>query len=143
VVQADVLEYLRSLPDESQGAITGFHIIEHLRFEMLMKVLAESHRVLKAGGFVIVESPNCKNLVVGACHFYADPTHRNPVFPDTAAFMLSAQGFDPVRIEYLTPAEGSPFDANSSGGGVLNERFYGPQDFAVIAHKGRRDCKGE
>jgi SAM-dependent methyltransferase len=46
---------------------------------------------LKPGGIAIFESPNCKNLIVGACNFYADPTHRNPVFPETAQFMLESR----------------------------------------------------
>ncbi|MHC5938413.1 class I SAM-dependent methyltransferase, partial [Nostoc sp.] len=33
VIEKNVLSYLQSLPDSSLGAVTGFHIIEHLPFE--------------------------------------------------------------------------------------------------------------
>ena len=50
VVESDVLTYLRTLPDASLGAVTGFHIIEHLPWEVLIKVLDETVRVLISGG---------------------------------------------------------------------------------------------
>ena len=135
VVQSDAVEYLRSLPKDSQGAVTGFHIIEHLPLETLIQLIAETHRVLAPGGVVIFESPNCKNLVVGACNFNIDPTHRNPVYPETAEFMLSISGFVQIEIKYLSPAEGSPFDQKQPTSSYLNDRFFGPQDFAVIGFK--------
>ena len=135
VVQADALEYLRSLPDKSQSAVTGFHIIEHLAFDTLMDVFTEALRVVEPSGFVIFESPNCKNLIVGACNFNIDPTHRNPVFPDTAKFMLDMVGFQRVELEYLTPIAKTPFDGNGGDQPVLKDLLYGPQDFAVIGYK--------
>ena len=108
VVQGDAIEFLRNLPDRSQGAVTGFHIIEHLPLEVLIQLLMHSRRVLKPGGIAIFESPNCKNLMVGACNFNIDPTHRNPVFPETAQFMLETQGFERVTLEYLSPVETTP-----------------------------------
>jgi O-antigen chain-terminating methyltransferase len=133
--ESDALEYLRKIPNESFGAVTGFHIIEHLPLEVLINLIAEARRVLKAGGLAIFESPNCKNLIVGACNFNVDPTHRNPVFPETARFILETQGFADVRLEYLTPAEGSPFNGTDETSAALRELLYGAQDFAVIGRR--------
>lgn len=41
VVEQDVFAYLQSIPDESAGAVTGFHIIEHLSFNALITLLNE------------------------------------------------------------------------------------------------------
>ncbi|MEY2508776.1 MAG: hypothetical protein QOH01_3105 [Verrucomicrobiota bacterium] len=131
---ADAVPYLRSLRANSLGAVTGFHIIEHLPFEVLMDLFAQTRRVLKPGGIAIFESPNCKNLVVGACNFYVDPTHRNPVFPETAEFMLASHGFERIRIEYLSPVVGRSL-GDSQEFATLNQLLYGPQDFGVIAYK--------
>ena len=134
VAQGDALQYLRALPPSSVGVVTGFHIIEHLPFEILMMLLAETYRVLRPGGLAIFESPNCKNLIVGASNFNIDPTHRNPVFPETAKFMLEITGFEPVAIEYLALPDRQPF-SETADGALLNELLFGPQDFAVIGRK--------
>jgi SAM-dependent methyltransferase len=135
VGEDDVLHYLRNLPDGSLGAITGFHIIEHLPFDVLIDLVAESHRVLKPSGVVMFESPNCKNLVVGASNFHIDPTHRSPVFPETAQFILDTHGFERVELKYLSPVEAMPFESTNREATVLNEMLFGPQDFAVIGYK--------
>jgi len=135
VEQNDAIAYLKLLPDASLGAVTGFHIIEHLPLPALMELIAETCRVLQPGGLAIFESPNCKNLVVGACNFYSDPTHRNPVFPDTAKFILEQVGFSSADILYLAPAPGSPFHLGAPDVAMLHDWFFGPRDFAVIAKK--------
>jgi O-antigen chain-terminating methyltransferase len=135
ISHADALEHLRDQADSSFGAVTGFHIIEHLPLETLLDLFAETQRVLAPGGVAIFESPNCKNLVVGACNFNIDPTHRNPVFPETAEFMLGIHGFEKVEINYLSPVQGSPFKGRSADSKFLNELLFGPQDFSVIAYK--------
>ena len=135
VIQADAVEFLRQLRDSSQGAVTGFHIIEHLPLETLVALFTETLRVLQPGGIAIFESPNCKNLIVGACNFYADPTHRKPVFPETAEFLLSILGFAPVNLEYVTPVKAQLFTDPAREASILNELFYSPQDFAVIGYR--------
>jgi O-antigen chain-terminating methyltransferase len=135
VVEGDVISYLQSLPDLSLGAVTGFHIIEHLSFPVLKQFLNEAIRVLKPGGLVIVETPNPKNLVVGACNFYSDPTHRNPLFPDTIQFLVESQGLSNVQILYLHPVEGSPFDREDAGSQLLHTWFFCSRDYAVVGYK--------
>lgn len=135
---ADAVEHLRSLRANSHGAITGFHIIEHIAFETLMQLFGEVRRVLKPGGVAIFESPNCKNLMVGACNFNIDPTHRNPVFPETAEFMLASHGFEKIRIEYLSPVSEPSFHGSTPELAKIKELLYGPQDFGVIAYKPKK-----
>lgn len=134
VTRADAIEHLRSLRARTLGSVTGFHIIEHLPFTVLLELFAQTWRVLKPGGLAIFESPNCKSLMVGACYFNVDPTHRNPVFPETAQFILETQGFEEVRLEYLSPAE-RPFTGADHDAEMLNDLLFGPQDFAVIGRK--------
>jgi SAM-dependent methyltransferase len=131
----DAVEHLRSLRANSHGAITGFHIIEHLPFEILMDLFGEARRVLQPGGVAIFESPNCKNLVVGASNFNIDPTHRNPVFPETAEFMLASHGFEEIRIEYLSPVSDIKFNGSTPELAIIKDFLFGPQDFGIVAHK--------
>jgi O-antigen chain-terminating methyltransferase len=135
VVEGDVIAYLRTLPDLSLGAVTGFHIIEHLPFPILIKLFNEVVRVLKPGGLAIFETPNPKNIVVGACNFYADPTHKNPLFPDTIQFILESQGLSKVKILYLNPVEGSPFNQEDASWQLLHNWFFCARDYAVVGYK--------
>ena len=101
----------------------------------MLELLREIRRILKPGGVVILETPNPKNLVVGACNFYADPTHRKPVFPETLQFLLDEVGFVQTRITYLHPAEGSPFNNSEPGSRELDIWLFGPRDFAALGCK--------
>jgi O-antigen chain-terminating methyltransferase len=115
--------------------VTGFHIIEHLQFSVLKRLLNEVVRVLQPGGLAIFETPNPKNLVVGACNFYSDPTHGNPLFPETIQFLVESQGLSNVQILYLNPVEGSPFDKEDAAWQQLHTWFYCARDYAVVGHK--------
>lgn len=145
VAQADALSHLSSLRDNSLGAVTGLHIIEHLPFETLVRLLDEVVRVLRPGGVAAFESPNPENLLVGACRFYYDPTHRNPLPPAVAQFMLEARGFvrvEVIRLEALRQTDRLP-DADPANGNphldritrFLNQHFAAAPDYAIVGYK--------
>ena len=97
VEQQEALKYLKSLPSNSLSLITGFHIIEHLRsFDEVLELLEESHRVLDGGGFIIYETPNPRNILVGASDFYIDPSHQTPLHPMTMKFFAQKLSFKNV-----------------------------------------------
>ncbi|MGB9181589.1 MAG: methyltransferase domain-containing protein [Pyrinomonadaceae bacterium] len=135
VVERDVLEYLRELPDESVGAVTGFHIIEHLPVDVLIKMLDETMRVVKRGGLVLFETPNPQNVLVGSCNFYFDPTHRNPLPSPIMQFLVESRGFARARIINLNPSDAEPVTGDSDLVKRFNQYFYGPMDYAVIGWK--------
>jgi len=134
VEQAEARRWLRARPDGSYSAVTGFHIVEHMRFEEVLELLRECWRVVKPGGVVIFETPNPENLLVGASNFYKDPTHRRPLPPDLLRFGLESQGFERVEIRRLHPVRDlsgldealSPLERDLAG------LVYGPQDYAGI-----------
>lgn len=107
-VETGAIEYLREQAPGSLGAVTAFHLLEHLPFRDLVTILDESVRTLSPGGVAIFETPNPENLMVGATGFYADPTHRNPLFPPTLQFLLEQRGF--VDVEILRPYPRTPPD---------------------------------
>lgn len=136
VERSEALGYLAGLPDGRLGAVTGFHIIEHLPFEQLLLLFDETLRVLKPGGIAIFETPNPENLMVGALSFYNDPTHRNPLPPQVVDFMAKQRGFAMTEILRLHPYPGEvQLMENSATAERINQLFYGPQDYAVIATK--------
>lgn len=138
VEKCDALSYLRSLPDNSLGAITSFHLIEHLDFDTRVALFDESVRVLKSGGVAIFETPNPRNLLVGACNFWADPTHLRPLYPETHQFLMEYRGFCKVELLFLHPHEEEqrlPETEAPELAGRLNELFSCARDYAVIGYK--------
>ena len=136
VIESDAIDYLASLEESTLRGITGFHLVEHLPLQTLIKLLDYSLKALKPGGIAIFETPNPANLLVGSCSFYLDPTHRNPLPSPMMAFLLESQGFIDVQILNLNqspkPAwlrEENELDLR------LGELLYGPQDYAVVGYK--------
>jgi O-antigen chain-terminating methyltransferase len=135
VISGDAIAYLQKLPDNSLGAITGFHIVEHLPFRVLIELLDQAHRTLMPGGAILFETPNPECLIVGACNFYYDPTHHNPLPPELMRFLAEARTFSSARVIRLDqdcdldkPETGfTPVDVNSW--------FQMPMDYALYALK--------
>jgi ubiquinone/menaquinone biosynthesis C-methylase UbiE len=137
VVECDAIAYLRKVPDHSLGAVTAFHVLEHLPFDALLDVLGQTVRVLKPGGLAIFETPNPANLLVGSYSFYTDPTHHNPLPSQTLAFLAGSRGLCDIEVLPLHPPadELRISDDGSAAVRWLNEHFYGPQDYAVIGKR--------
>lgn len=132
----DAFEFMGAQDDAHFGAITGFHIAEHIPFNTLIALFDEALRVLKPGGVLILETPNPENLLVGACYFYTDPTHLRPLPPDLLAFVAENRGFAQVEIMRLHPFPQYADTLAKGGASSDTERFlFGPQDYALIARK--------
>ncbi len=89
VINQDVINWLSQQDDSSFDIISSLHLVEHLSFESLLKLIKEVERVLKPGGLVIFETPNPENFIVGSCNFFIDPTHVRPIPPDLLIFLFS------------------------------------------------------
>ncbi len=138
VETGDAIAHLRSLPEASLGAVTGFHIIEHLPMETQLELYGEAVRVLRPGGVAIFETPNPQNLLVGACNFYADPTHKRPLYPETQKFFLEYRGFSRVELKFLHPHEPGarlPEDEAPELAARLNDLLACARDYAVIGYR--------
>ncbi len=135
VVAGDAIAYLRSLPADSLGAITAFHLVEHLPFPVLMNLLEEANRTLKPGGAILFETPNPECLVVGACNFYYDPTHRNPLPPGLLRFLAEERAFLDARI--IRREEDLDLSRPESGfaPAEVNDWFAVPMDYALYARR--------
>lgn len=136
VVHGDALAYLGSLPDDSLLAVTAFHLIEHLPFSSLFRMVAECRRVLKPEGILILETPNPENILVATHTFHHDPTHGQPLTPSSLEFLVNHHGLQTVHLLRLHPY---PETARLPGHDPASERLNGMtccgQDFAIVAKK--------
>lgn len=104
--QGDALSVLISKPDCSLAAVTAFHVVEHIPFEDLQRLVTEAFRVLIPGGLLILETPNAENVVVGTSGFYMDPTHERPIPHLLLSFLVEHVGFSRWKLLRLQePAE--------------------------------------
>lgn len=138
----DGIRVLRDLPDNTCGALTSIHVVEHLPFESLINLLDEALRVLAPGGVLILETPNPENLTVATLGFYMDPTHRNPLPPEMLRWVVEARGFSDSRIERLTAARELALPAflppDIPGSGSVNaliSHLAQAPDYAIVARK--------
>lgn len=130
VVKADFLEYLTRVPSESQLIVSAFHLIEHIDFSKLLALIAESFRVLKPGGLLILETPNPENIKIAGCNFYLDPTHNKPIPPQLLEFISRQFQFERTRILRLNSS------VSNCDKITIADVFSGSsQDYAVICQK--------
>ena len=128
----DAIAFLQLLRDGSQAVVSGFHIAEHLSFEVLQTLIMEAHRVLQPGGLLILETPNAENLDVGTLAFHMDPTHNKPLPPGLLSFLSRYYGF--VRNKVLRLQEKQPLAHAETVRLIDVFRGVSP-DYAVIAQK--------
>lgn len=134
VVEVEAIEYLRSLKANSIGAITGFHIVEHLPFNVLISLFDESLRVLRPDGVAIFETPNPENLIVATCSFYTDPTHRNPIPPSTLKFLAGIRGFFNIEVLKSSPLNFIDYYKEDAIRQIAF-RLNMEQDYSIISYK--------
>ncbi|MGL5116566.1 MAG: class I SAM-dependent methyltransferase, partial [Beijerinckiaceae bacterium] len=135
VIEADAIAHLEGLAEGSLRAVTGFHIIEHLPFDILVRLLDASYKALAPGGVILFETPNPECLVVGGYTFHLDHTHIRPLPPALMLFLARQRGFADGRIIRQlsdidleqTPSVFEPKD--------VNDWFQQPLDYAVFARK--------
>ena len=137
VEHADALDYLRRAGESSFGAVTALQFVEHLPYKSLAAFLDETLRVLRPGGCLILETPNPENVLVGSYTFHMDPTHVHPLPSALLKSLVEWRGFCNVEIRNLHPYPDAIRFPETTGliGARLNQYFYGPRDYALLAQK--------
>lgn len=132
----DALAWLQARADGSVLAVSAFHLMEHLPFALRLALVQECARVLMPGGLLILETPNPENIWVATHTFHHDPTHSQPLTPDSLAFLVTYCGLEVLEVPRLHPY---PAEAGLPGEEPvvqrLNHMTCGGQDFAVVARR--------
>ena len=138
----DAVNKLKSLPDNSVGVVSLFHLVEHLDFSTLVEVIDEARRVLLPQGGLIMETPNPENALVGQWSFYMDPTHRNPLPPQMLRWLVQARGFVQSDIQPQFAARPAPpidyVPGELPGADTINalvRPHHEALDYAIVARK--------
>lgn len=150
-VESELLKFLEAQPDSSLDGIFSAQVIEHLEKNILFELLRLAFLKLKPGSYLIFETLNVDNLIVGASRFYADITHIRPIPSSTLEFLAKSFGFQETFILYSSPIPDEaklamlPVEASAPGSErwtneILNNNFeklnqilFTYQDYALVA----------
>ena len=94
IYQEDAFDVLPRFNNDQFNVISMFHVIEHLTYEQIEKILIECKRILNDDGILILETPSIDNLQVSSKQFYLDPTHITPINPEGLIFLLDFLEYD-------------------------------------------------
>jgi SAM-dependent methyltransferase len=119
----DVNDHLERQADGSLGTIFSAQLIEHLPVAALDRFFELAAAKLTPNGLLIAETVN-PYYARAARHFWLDPTHQHPLYPETLLVFCRARGF---RSAFF-------FHPNESGD-VSRDRFHS-FDYAIVAEKG-------
>ena len=120
VQQADAATYLESLPAQSLGAVFAAQVIEHMSYDDLLRFLRGARDKLAPGGILVMETVNA-HAPQALKHFWIDPTHRNPLFPEVVLALCRLTGFGKGYVWY------------PQGIGDLDRDRSEQPDYAVVA----------
>jgi 2-polyprenyl-3-methyl-5-hydroxy-6-metoxy-1,4-benzoquinol methylase len=149
---AEAVAHLAGLDNSSLAAVVMIQVVEHIEINSLLQLLMLIRQKLASGGFVLAETLNPACVYALTNWYLMDPSHRTPLHPQTAEFLLSQAGFHPIQTRLLHPVpesdrlQGLPTERPEPGLtatmgimerniGQLNNILYGPQDYAVIGYK--------
>jgi O-antigen chain-terminating methyltransferase len=118
--------YLERLDAGSVGAVFAAQVIEHLPYDELLRFLRAALAALPQDGVLILETVN-PHSPQGLKHFWIDPTHQHPLFPETLLALCRLTGF---AAAYIWHPYGSG-DADVDRGAQM--------DYAVVAHAAALD----
>ena len=130
--KVDALAYLQGVASQSLQVVSGFHIVEHLPFEVMTSVVVESLRVLTPGGLLILETPNPENILVGSKSFYLDPTHEKPIPPELLLFTVEHSGFYRSKIIRL---QEDPDLKSRQSLSLFNVLSGASPDYSIVSQK--------
>jgi O-antigen chain-terminating methyltransferase len=133
VERGNALEKLIHQADESLMLISGFHLAEHLSNADLQTLIRESHRALKPGGLLILETPNTENITVATINFYFDPSHVRPIPAKLLKFLTQYFGF--ARSKIIGLQESPEIRDNPKAPTLFQVLNEASPDYAVIAQK--------
>ena len=96
---ADALEWLRNREKKSLDVVFSAQFVEHLPTGLLPELFATARECLRPGGRLIAETvnPYCPSALRS---FWVDPSHVQPLYPETLLLLLHQAGFTSGYVVY-------------------------------------------
>ncbi|HJT17372.1 MAG TPA: class I SAM-dependent methyltransferase [Thermoanaerobaculia bacterium] len=140
VTLAGIPRCFEGIKHGSIGSVLAMHVVEHLPVDELFALFAQSARVLRPGGLLMIETPNAESIAVSASDFWRDPTHIAPRHVAALTILAREHGFSIEEVRAIHPLPPGndiphrPEDPESVRqiAEIINERVFAPQDLRLI-----------
>ena len=145
VIEDDALTYLEK--QEKIGGIFAGQLIEHLKFNQIVRLCELAYEKLEDGAYIIMETPNPMTLAIYTHAFYMDPSHNKPIHPYTMEYFMRKVGFKeveilftetskyPMEIPKLTGENIENIEAFNRSMEEVSRTLFGSQDYAIVGRK--------
>ena len=151
VRESDVLTHLRGLEPNTLGGAIAIQLVEHLDHSELEELLSLLASRVVAGGRVVLETINTKSILALAHNYFRDPTHAQPLHPETLQYLCELSGLKvnemrelskfpdeacllPLAMDSaLTPRWQVLLERYNHNVTLLNSLLFGAQDYCLIA----------
>ncbi len=107
VVDGDILEHLRQLPERSLGGVFSARVIEFLPLHAQMELISLCSKKIRPGGVLVIETTNPESRRGFGRVSHLDPTHRRAVPSELMKSAFESNHFRDVRISVLGPVKAS------------------------------------
>lgn len=98
VIKEDVFRWLAAQPNASLDGVFSAHLIEHLPYPKVIELIQQSYRILRAGGVILLVTPNVRSLFSHLEMFYTHFGHVTFYHPRQVCFFLDWVGFENVQF---------------------------------------------
>lgn len=133
VVENDLFAELAARADGSLSGVSAIQVVEHFDVEALLQFLELARLKIAAGGLLLLETIDVSCLYAMRWYF-ADPTHRLPLMPETLSFYVRASGFEEISCMPLHPVS-QDIGGSMEERDALHDVVFGNQDFALFARR--------
>jgi SAM-dependent methyltransferase len=150
--QGDALTFLDRQDDASVGGLIAVQVVEHFAVPYLTRFLDAAARTLKPGAPIVLETINVNCWMAFFETYLRDPTHQQPLHPDTLKLLVESAGFRDVNVQFRSPVTDADrlqrIEAPAAEGAVaalaaalndhadkLNRRLFSSMDYVVVGRK--------
>lgn len=127
VVELDLFQHLKQLPERSLGGVFSARLIEYLPPHLQSEFVALCSSKLKPGGRIVVETINPDSNSPFGRNWRLDPSHLHTIYPELLRSILEANGFHESQICVLAPhvvsiattGEAVAHSGNGTGGELI------------------------
>jgi SAM-dependent methyltransferase len=99
----DALAYLTTQADGSIGGLVAIQVVEHFAPGYLTRFLETAFHKMRSGAPLVLETINPACWMAFFETYIRDPTHAQPIHPETLRYLVQAQGFSAVDVQFRSP----------------------------------------